>query len=131
MKIAKSRIRQLINESVQKILKEQESTEGAQKRWHVLGAKMPRNLQKHEGYFYDLLSGMVAEDAGTNLQLTRDEMSSMINSGKLDVDVPGVNKISEQLPGVRMIYPVLSKACLLYTSPSPRDGLLSRMPSSA
>ena len=25
----------------------------------------------------------------------------------------------------------LSAACLLYTSPSPRDGLLSRMPSSA
>ena len=25
----------------------------------------------------------------------------------------------------------LSRACLLYTSPSPRDGLLSRMPSSA
>ena len=25
----------------------------------------------------------------------------------------------------------LSKSCLLYTSPSPRDGLLSRMPSSA
>ena len=26
---------------------------------------------------------------------------------------------------------VVSKVCLLYTSPSPRDGLLSRMPSSA
>ena len=26
---------------------------------------------------------------------------------------------------------VLLKGCLLYTSPSPRDGLLSRMPSSA
>ena len=25
----------------------------------------------------------------------------------------------------------LEEACLLYTSPSPRDGLLSRMPSSA
>ena len=25
----------------------------------------------------------------------------------------------------------MGKACLLYTSPSPRDGLLSRMPSSA
>ena len=25
----------------------------------------------------------------------------------------------------------LAKGCLLYTSPSPRDGLLSRMPSSA
>ena len=27
--------------------------------------------------------------------------------------------------------PVIAKTCLLYTSPSPRDGLLSRMPSSA
>ena len=27
--------------------------------------------------------------------------------------------------------PATTKACLLYTSPSPRDGLLSRMPSSA
>ena len=27
--------------------------------------------------------------------------------------------------------PELHKYCLLYTSPSPRDGLLSRMPSSA
>ena len=26
---------------------------------------------------------------------------------------------------------LLNKSCLLYTSPSPRDGLLSRMPSSA
>ena len=26
---------------------------------------------------------------------------------------------------------ILSESCLLYTSPSPRDGLLSRMPSSA
>ena len=28
-------------------------------------------------------------------------------------------------------YAMLAKTCLLYTSPSPRDGLLSRMPSSA
>ena len=30
-----------------------------------------------------------------------------------------------------VITTVLSYGCLLYTSPSPRDGLLSRMPSSA
>ena len=30
-----------------------------------------------------------------------------------------------------MIAIVVSSICLLYTSPSPRDGLLSRMPSSA
>ena len=28
-------------------------------------------------------------------------------------------------------YKTLQETCLLYTSPSPRDGLLSRMPSSA
>ena len=36
---------------------------------------------------------------------------------------PFANTIAEQL--------ALTEACLLYTSPSPRDGLLSRMPSSA
>ena len=30
-----------------------------------------------------------------------------------------------------LVMPQRSSACLLYTSPSPRDGLLSRMPSSA
>ena len=28
-------------------------------------------------------------------------------------------------------FKIIPKGCLLYTSPSPRDGLLSRMPSSA
>ena len=32
---------------------------------------------------------------------------------------------------VRWLKEQAHKACLLYTSPSPRDGLLSRMPSSA
>ena len=35
-----------------------------------------------------------------------------------------------EIPADREIV-VMCKACLLYTSPSPRDGLLSRMPSSA
>ena len=33
--------------------------------------------------------------------------------------------------GTSVAVATLTKACLLYTSPSPRDGLLSRMPSSA
>mgnify|MGYP003307478368 CR=1 FL=1 len=33
------------------------------------------------------------------------------------------------IPGAYMV--MCTKPCLLYTSPSPRDGLLSRMPSSA
>ena len=33
--------------------------------------------------------------------------------------------------GMRITQVLLFETCLLYTSPSPRDGLLSRMPSSA
>ena len=44
-----------------------------------------------------------------------------------DVVVTTVIESSETLSSVILSYYV----CLLYTSPSPRDGLLSRMPSSA
>ena len=39
--------------------------------------------------------------------------------------------VSQQLYRKELAYFVVFTACLLYTSPSPRDGLLSRMPSSA
>ena len=36
-----------------------------------------------------------------------------------------------QIPSLREVVDSTLISCLLYTSPSPRDGLLSRMPSSA
>ena len=65
-----------------------------------------------------------------------DEKFLLAELDLLEYDIP--KKIFSQLP----LQPELSKisaklniesnmACLLYTSPSPRDGLLSRMPSSA
>ena len=39
---------------------------------------------------------------------------------------PGVNEVLIENHAIGLNFP-----CLLYTSPSPRDGLLSRMPSSA
>ena len=42
---------------------------------------------------------------------------------------PMARPLSTEKPTLN--YDLLSKRCLLYTSPSPRDGLLSRMPSSA
>ena len=37
----------------------------------------------------------------------------------------------DEIGAMYQVLTTLSLACLLYTSPSPRDGLLSRMPSSA
>ena len=44
-----------------------------------------------------------------------------------------VSTINTERPDVSKVFPAYAHAthCLLYTSPSPRDGLLSRMPSSA
>ena len=42
-----------------------------------------------------------------------------------------INSFAEKMSNYKNEQNDLSKLCLLYTSPSPRDGLLSRMPSSA
>ena len=47
-----------------------------------------------------------------------------------DGDSPNIVR-PDNRPGVEINNLWLLKDCLLYTSPSPRDGLLSRMPSSA
>ena len=54
-----------------------------------------------------------------------------------DIDFTSIDLVLFALPGVgdvgKNAIELLNEAnnCLLYTSPSPRDGLLSRMPSSA
>ena len=66
-------------------------------------------------------------------------MNSVIfqETAKLKKPVPAekVIELSEKLlepsSHSKRYPPRLHKTCLLYTSPSPRDGLLSRMPSSA
>ena len=45
--------------------------------------------------------------------------------------LPAVAYIFSAIPNVLSLISAVLDACLLYTSPSPRDGLLSRMPSSA
>ena len=59
---------------------------------------------------------------------TADQVQGVVN-----VNVPVRSVIVRLSEGGLLVYnPVApTKDCLLYTSPSPRDGLLSRMPSSA
>ena len=52
----------------------------------------------------------------------------LIKSKKLDDTKVGKNEVSEE---TQKTFEGYTTICLLYTSPSPRDGLLSRMPSSA
>ena len=75
-------------------------------------------------------------DEATTLETDRDLMLGALHvpAGKYALfTIPGesnwtlvVNKVADQWGAFRY-----DEACLLYTSPSPRDGLLSRMPSSA
>ena len=61
-----------------------------------------------------------------DLQSKRQKGEVAEKEGKLEGKGQSTNKISAAAQ--KMMQPII---CLLYTSPSPRDGLLSRMPSSA
>ena len=71
---------------------------------------------------------------GTGPQMTATEVVQRTEE-KMRLLGPLTGRLSQELlqPLITRVYSILSrqKACLLYTSPSPRDGLLSRMPSSA
>ena len=69
------------------------------------------------GFSYPHIAGM--DVAGTVSEIG-EEVSDVKVGDRVVVD-PSLAGVSESS----------SHACLLYTSPSPRDGLLSRMPSSA
>ena len=62
-----------------------------------------------------------------------DEQGVVLRFGKfVNMTQPGLH-YHLPMPFERVLTPKVTKvnSCLLYTSPSPRDGLLSRMPSSA
>ena len=68
------------------------------------------------------------------------EYTQLIKTPTMVLDAekyPIVNEVEIQNPTAQQLMTLISQygvvliACLLYTSPSPRDGLLSRMPSSA
>ena len=65
------------------------------------------------------------EENFNNKNLVRSYLNSIINDGVSKLEANLDKSFSKDIK-VNCFHP-----CLLYTSPSPRDGLLSRMPSSA
>ena len=74
-------------------------------------------------------------DAFTKVVAQADARGQFIGAGELDALAAMVSDSNKRLDAVNRISSnassIVASACLLYTSPSPRDGLLSRMPSSA
>ena len=95
----------------------------------------------HPGYGFlsesaELAARMAENDImvigpGTNiLARTGDKLQARMLAEECSVPVlPALTTPTSSVDDVRDF--VSSHGCLLYTSPSPRDGLLSRMPSSA
>ena len=76
-----------------------------------------------------LIAGMAVH---YNTSPTATTSVSKTTTIRVDDIIDGVGNGMSKLDVLKMIYSVAwNKICLLYTSPSPRDGLLSRMPSSA
>ena len=68
-----------------------------------------------------------AEQVDEEIEIERALLRRRIVEERLDP----VQVAEENLRIYKQMQKALGKNCLLYTSPSPRDGLLSRMPSSA
>ena len=66
------------------------------------------------------------EDA-LNYKLVGKRITGYVKNSKFKL----VEALAENISKIILKEFPVSKVCLLYTSPSPRDGLLSRMPSSA
>ena len=77
----------------------------------------------------DLIDKLVVSE-GLRLQVYKDTLGiDTIGIGR-NLGDRGITKEELEwmdIPNIDVVYEI----CLLYTSPSPRDGLLSRMPSSA
>ena len=78
---------------------------------------MAMDLKEIEGLIKEAMPDAVVEIQ--DLAGDGNHYSATVTSSQFS----GKNKIEQH----KMVY----NSCLLYTSPSPRDGLLSRMPSSA
>ena len=88
---------------------------------HAMGALMVRAAKADNAYLFEeirLIDQVLAQRHGLD----------PVAAAKFRA---GCEKLENEMPDTDEITGILKKACLLYTSPSPRDRQKSRMPSSA
>ena len=83
--------------------------------------------------FYYYYAGLADKIEGSTLPIDKPDMQVFTTREPVGVVAAVIPWNSQQLLSAIKLAPALAmgNTCLLYTSPSPRDGLLSRMPSSA
>ena len=85
--------------------------------------------------FVQLYEGMSAQEALAHIKKVGIEKETVYHSYVLDKETKLIGIVSLKklvlVDSATKISEIMYRDCLLYTSPSPRDGLLSRMPSSA
>ena len=100
-----------------------------------LGLKEFRRVENEKGRFTLMFLAAPKDVARLNLTGREKPMPAGLPMIELTYNWPDENGNSENYGEGRnfghLAYRVENIYCLLYTSPSPRDGLLSRMPSSA
>ena len=93
---------------------------------HMLARKSPIGIILVT--FFCVISQALADDHINPESMRIGDSSLKVSSLELMLDPLTAEELDELALAWR---DSLKKTCLLYTSPSPRDGLLSRMPSSA
>ena len=100
----------------------------------VVNETSGRRSRDHWRDWSVLVSPVLNFESQTRSSSLRDKIEKVmaippVTLGRLNIDLSSISPGS--LPSTMTEDVERHRACLLYTSPSPRDGLLSRMPSSA
>ena len=91
----------------------------------VVTASSDEGISDHE---LDVIAGLVVRSP-VFADFDLDRLSTVANEAVDKTNSSGLDSVLDD--AVAAVPKRLHDTCLLYTSPSPRDGLLSRMPSSA